>query len=128
MKEKRSPQVRRLTSEYIEHQERQKEERERRMKGVKRRLSVFGGFLGAFIIFAVITLFQQHSAIQDQEHENSQLELQLADIKDEEEALEEKVEALHDPEYIAELARRDFFMSKPGETLFQLPRSQEVEE
>jgi cell division protein DivIC len=128
MKDKRYPQVRRLTSEYIEHQEKMREEKERRKKGLKRRLSVFGGAIGAFMIFAVITLFQQHNAIESQEQENYQLETQLSDMKEEGTALEEEIEALHNPEYIAELARRDYFLTKPNETLFQLPRDEEPSE
>lgn len=128
MGEGRNSQVRRLTTEYMERQEQLAEKRQRRRKGLKRRMSVFGAGLFLFFLIASVTLFQQHSTIQESEQENQQLEQQLAEMKEEEGALETEIEALQDHEYIADLARRDFFMSKPGETLFQLPRNQVVDE
>ncbi|SDO59835.1 FtsB family cell division protein [Alkalicoccus daliensis] len=128
MEEGRKTQIRRLTTEYMERQEQQEEHRQRRLKGLKRRLSVFGAGVLLFFLIASVTLFQQHATIQESEQENQQLEQRLAEMETEGKELEAEIEALHDEEYIAELARRDFFMSKPGETLFQLPRSQVVEE
>lgn len=128
MGEGRNPQVRRLTSEYMDRQEQLAEMKHRRRKGIKRRMSVFGAGLFLFFLIASVTLFQQQTTIQESEQENQQLEQQLAEMKEEEGSLEAEIEALQDPEYIADLARRDFFMSKPGETLFQLPRDQVVEE
>lgn len=128
MEEGRKTQIRRLTTEYMERQEQLEEQRQRRKKGLKRRLSVFGAGMFLLSLIASVTLFQQHSTIQESEQENQQLEQQLADMETEGTELEAEIEALHDDEYIAELARRDFFMSKPGETLFQLPRSQVIDE
>ncbi|MFC4737774.1 septum formation initiator family protein [Bacillus daqingensis] len=120
----RKTEIKKLTTEYMHRQEEMEEKRSRRMKGLKRRLSVFGAFMLLFVIIVSVTLYQQHSAIQDSERENQLLQEELEELQAEGSSLEEEIELLHDPEYIAELARRDFFLSKPGETLFQLPRSQ----
>nr|WP_236785214.1 septum formation initiator family protein [Alteribacter salitolerans] len=74
-------------------------------------------------IFTVFTLFSQHSTIQEQEKIQEELDQNLANLEKEELELKEEKQLLQDYDYIAELARRDYFLTKPGETLFQLPRS-----
>ncbi|WP_026688683.1 FtsB family cell division protein [Alteribacter aurantiacus] len=113
----------RLASEYAEEQERLKDQKRRRRKGLVRRMSVFGVLMFAMFIFTVFTLFSQHSTIQDQQQKQGELETNLANLEQEENELKEEIELLQDYDYIAELARRDYFLTKPGETLFQLPRS-----
>ncbi|SES40847.1 FtsB family cell division protein [Salipaludibacillus aurantiacus] len=115
--------VRQLSSEYMEKQTLLEEQRLRRKKGLIRRLSVFAIIFSLIMGVAGVTLYQQHTSIQAQKEENRQMEEELQLMEREEESLKQEIEWLHDPEYIAELARRDFFLTKEGETLFQLPRS-----
>ncbi|MCE7791264.1 septum formation initiator family protein [Salipaludibacillus sp. CUR1] len=115
--------VRQLSSEYMEKQALLEEQRLRRKKGLVRRLSVFAIIFSLIMGVAGVTLYQQHTAIQAQKEESRQMEEELQLMEREEESLKQEIEWLHDPEYIAELARRDFFLTKEGETLFQLPRS-----
>ncbi|ADU28353.1 FtsB family cell division protein [Evansella cellulosilytica] len=115
--------VRTLTSEYMEQQTLLHEHKLRRRKGLIRRLTFFGCLIMGFFIFTGITLYNQHTLINEQELEKQQLEDKLLELENEEQNLKEEIELLHDPDYIAEIARRDFYLTKPGETLFQLPRS-----
>lgn len=115
--------VRQLTSEYMEKQELLEEQRRRRRKGLIRRLSVFAVFMILFFALTGFTLLQQQSSIQQQKVEQEKLDEELLQMEKQQSQLSQEIEWLHDPEYIAELARRDFFLTKPGETLFQLPRS-----
>ncbi|MGJ9385068.1 cell division protein [Salipaludibacillus neizhouensis] len=115
--------VRQLTSEYMEKQELLTQQRKRRRKGLVRRLSVFAVLMIIFFSITGVTLFQQQSSIQQQEVEQEQLDKTLSLMEKEQSHLTEEIQWLQDPEYIAELARRDYFLTKPGETLFQLPRT-----
>lgn len=115
--------VRRLTSEYMEKQAVLHEHKLRRRKGLIRRLTVFGLIIVVFMVFTGITLYSQITTIQEQEVRQQSLEEELFMLEREEAHLTEEIELLHNPDYIAEIARRDFFLTKPGETLFQLPRS-----
>lgn len=115
--------VRQLTSEYMEKQEILVEQRKRRRKGLVRRLSVFAVLMIIFFSITGFTLAQQQTSIHQQEVEREQLENELSLMEKEQSHLTEEIQWLQDPEYIAELARRDYFLTKPGETLFQLPRS-----
>ncbi len=113
----------RLASQYAEEQEKLKEQKKRRRKGLVRRMSVFGILMFAMFIFTVFTLHSQHTTIQQQEQQQEELDETLVYLQQEETDLREEIELLQDYDYIAEIARRDFFLTKPGETLFQLPRS-----
>ncbi|WP_416148126.1 FtsB family cell division protein [Salipaludibacillus sp. HK11] len=115
--------IRQLTSEYMERQALLEEQRRRRRKGLIRRLSVFTFCAVIFLSFVGVTIFQQQASIQAQNTQIEQMEEEFVHLEKEEVRLKQEIEWLHDPEYIAELARRDFFLTKPGETLFQLPRS-----
>ncbi|CAM3987434.1 FtsB family cell division protein [Alkalicoccus chagannorensis] len=128
MREDRLKEVRRLKSEYAERQKEKQEVEDRRRRGLKRRLSVLGSAMGIMVIILSAVLFQQQQAISQHETENLQREAQLEEMQADAEALEEKIDQLQDPDYIGEIARRDYFLSKPGETLFQLPRSEERDE
>ncbi|MFA9559796.1 septum formation initiator family protein [Evansella sp. AB-rgal1] len=115
--------VRKLTSEYMEKQSKLQEYNQRRRKGLARRLTVFGTFIALFFIFIGYTLYNQQNTLQEIKSEKQEVEERLLFLKNEEVKLEEEIVLLQDPEYIAEIARRDFYLTKPGETLFQLPRS-----
>ncbi|EFS04534.1 DivIC family protein, partial [Listeria seeligeri FSL S4-171] len=41
--------------------------------------------------------------------------------KDEEEALNNQIKKLHDDDYIAKLARSEYYLSKDGEIIFNIP-------
>lgn len=124
MEQDNKAKIRRLTSEYMEKQALLDEQRRRRRKGLLRRLSMFAMCVIVLLSFAGVTLYQQQATIDNQKVESQQLMDDLAYMEQEESRLTEEIDWLHDPEYIAELARRDFLLTKPGETLFQLPRSE----
>ncbi|TMW69948.1 FtsB family cell division protein [Alteribacter natronophilus] len=123
MHDQRRETFERLASKYAREQELLQEQKRRRRKGLVRRMSIFAVLMTAGLIFTVYTLFSQHSTMQQQENEQAELTQQLAELEQEELALREEKELLQDYDYIAEIARRDYFLSKPGETLFQLPQA-----
>ncbi|MCR6108830.1 septum formation initiator family protein [Bacillus sp. A301a_S52] len=122
MQQDNQKKIRRLTSEYMEKQVQMEEQRLRRQKGLVRRLSVFA------VVFLIIlgtggsVLYQQYVSIQKQQETNESLEEDLIAMEKEASQLEQEIKWLNDPEYIAELARRDYFLTQDGEILFQLPR------
>jgi len=87
----------------------------------KKRVRVLIIILLAFTVWAGFTVFRQ--LVEIKEVHGELLEL----LEDEQEALavkeglENKVLLLQNPEYIAELARKYYFLSKPGEYIFIYP-------
>ncbi|ADC49714.1 MULTISPECIES: FtsB family cell division protein [Alkalihalophilus] len=120
---KRSSTVREMDSQYIEKREQELEFQAKKRRGLIRRLSVLGifGFILAGI--ASVTFYAQASTINEKQEEKQALEQELELLKAEEKRLEQEIINYNDLDYIAEIARRDYYLSKPGETLFKLPDS-----
>lgn len=123
MANNRKANIRRLNSEYMDEQSMLYEHKLRRKRGVIRRLSVYGFVMVIFMAFIGFTMHNQQQTIQDQVEKKQMLEEELSVLTDNELELKDEIALLHDPEYIAEIARRDFYLIMPGETLFQLPRT-----
>ncbi|MDG5789992.1 septum formation initiator family protein [Evansella sp. AB-P1] len=115
--------VKRLTTEYMEKQGLLQEQKLKRRKGLRRRLSVYAIGFSVFFVLIGITLMNQQTAIQEQNVEKQLLEEELLSLQNKESDLREEIELLQDPEYIAEIARRDYYLTFPNETLFQLHQS-----
>ena len=64
--------------------------------------------------------------IYDKYNEASELEAQLADLKDNEEKLESEINRLQDPEYLARYAREKYFYSKENELIIRIPEKEET--
>jgi cell division protein DivIC len=112
-----------MDSQYIEKREQELEFQAKKRRGLIRRLSVLGifGFILAGI--ASVTFYAQASTINEKQEEKQALEQELELLKAEEKRLEQEIINYNDLDYIAEIARRDYYLSKPGETLFKLPDS-----
>lgn len=117
--------LKQLTEEVERKHRIYEEQRLKRRRGLVRRLSVFAVIILLFTGFAMVTLYQQAGQMSDQKSEIARLEVQQQELKSEEIQLESEIESLQDHDYIAEIARRDFFLTKSGETLFQVPEHQE---
>ena len=113
--------VRRIKSDYVAEHEAIQEKLARRRKGIIRRLTAVTLGVFMFIGFATYTIYNQGAFIQEQQAEKNRLEEELQVLQQEEEELSDVIKNLYDPDYIAEIARRDFYLTKPGETLFQVP-------
>ncbi|MGM7703725.1 FtsB family cell division protein [Pseudalkalibacillus sp. Hm43] len=113
-------------NENIMDQERKKQDRaRRRKKGLYRRLVVFGVLVVIMFAVMISTLTSQATVIAEKKEEQQKVEQNLEDVKKEKAQLSEEVNKLQDPDYIGEVARRDYNMSKPGETIFKLPKNKE---
>ena len=119
--DKKKKNISQIDSPYVQYQEKRTQSFERKRLGLKRRL-VF------FMLFAVITtgivlatLYSQKSALKDKEAQKQELKEQLSSLQKEEEQLKEEIVKLNDDEYIAKLARKEYFLSDDGEIIFNLP-------
>lgn len=95
--------------------------KKRRRRGLYRRLVAYG-ILATVVTCAFISIFlSQHQLLQAKQQERESLEAELQVANQAEIELKEEIERLNDYEYVGEIARRDFFFSKKGETIFKLP-------
>lgn len=89
-------------------------------KGQIRRKRIMYLFLGSFLIWASYNWYEQSKVVQAKKEELQQLEQQLAERLEEKAMLEYKLQRLNDPEYLANLARSNLYLSKPGEIIFTI--------
>ena len=120
---KHKPKVTEVHSEYHQEKQLQDKVKERRKRGLVRRLTAFAVAALAIAILFISVFTSQAATIEEKNLQQKQAEEELTKLKDQEKYLTEEIEKLNDLDYIGELARRDYFMSKPGETIFKLPSS-----
>lgn len=90
-------------------------------KGQKRRKKLLAVIIIPFCVWAGFTWYDQQSALLSKKEELTKVQQQYDQVKLENEELNYQVKKLNDKEYIAEIARRDYHLAKPGEVIFITP-------
>lgn len=88
----------------------------------KKRMRSITILLLLFMLWTGITVYNQRIDIKDKENKLEELKLSEQQAIDTKKELENKVLLLQDEEYIADLARKYYFLSKPGEYIFISPQ------
>lgn len=112
--------VREFNSYYREQQEIAMEKNSKRQKGIVRRLSTLGIFVIIAILVTTLTLQSQKNVLENKLEKKQQLETEVAHIQLIERDLQDEIENLNNLEYISEIARRDYYLTKPGEIIFKV--------
>ncbi|GAE36578.1 FtsB family cell division protein [Halalkalibacter akibai] len=120
----RTSRVREMDKAYIQQREQELEYEKRKRRGLLRRLTAMAVIILALGSIGFVTVYAQANSIEEKKQEKIALEERLEQLKLEEKRLHEDIKNYNDLDYIAEIARRDYYLSKPGETLFKLPDSQ----
>ncbi|ENR6338550.1 septum formation initiator family protein [Listeria monocytogenes] len=113
--------VARIENRYIKDTATMKKTRSRRRIALFRRLAFMA------IIFVVvgglltITYTKQALTLKEKKAKQVQVNKKMVAMKDEEEALNEQIKKLHNDDYIAKLARSEYYLSKDGEIIFNIP-------
>lgn len=110
--------VTRMKSDYIQEYEAQERKEKRRRKAILKRLVVFSTL--AVLVLGSLTIyhFKQRSIQADIENEYTELQEEMNQLEKEEKDLMEEIALLKDEDYILELARTNYFLSKEGELIF----------
>lgn len=110
-----------IHTEYV-HSLQQKVERKKARKiRLYRRLTVFA--LIAIVILGVLThtFVEQKKMLALKEQEKTELLADIKDAEEEHELLTRNIANLNDDEYIAKLARQEYFLSEKDEIIFSMP-------
>lgn len=73
----------------------------------------------------ISTYLSQLSALDDMRANKKQLDKEFAGLVKQQQILQEEIVKLNDDEYIAKLARKEYFLSKKNEIIFNLPQNEE---
>ena len=86
-----------------------------------RRLLVFFVFAVAILGFLGKTIVNQNQRLEEKQVAKQQLKVEFEEVQDLQELLKLQLAKLDDDEYIAKLARKEYFLSEEGEIIFTIP-------
>ncbi|MFD1736911.1 septum formation initiator family protein [Bacillus salitolerans] len=92
-----------------------------RRRGLVRRLTVFGIVVSIVSFFMITTFLSQNEALGHKLEQRNKLQAELQKMETKQTRLEEEIVKLNDDEYIAKIARRDYFLSNENEIIFSIP-------
>ncbi|TCS80153.1 FtsB family cell division protein [Tepidibacillus fermentans] len=91
-------------------------------KNSKKRLQWVLFILFLFLVWAGYTGYNQWTVIQQKKDKIEKLKVQEQNVQKEKQELEKQILLLQKDDYIAEIARKYYFLSKPGEFIFISPQ------
>jgi len=95
----------------------------RKKSAARKRIRLVSIFVLALSAWAGVTAWGQSEKFNEKMAIVNQLQAELQQVERLNEQLKQEVDRLNDPEYREELARKDFYLAKPGETVFDIPKS-----
>ncbi|WP_102264814.1 FtsB family cell division protein [Mesobacillus jeotgali] len=118
----RKKNIARIENQYVQQREKAGIAESRKRKLLFRRLAVFALFASIISYLMISTYISQSAALEKKQAEKEQFEQKLASLQKKQEILDEEIVKLNDDEYIAKLARKEYFLSEKNEIIFNLPK------
>ncbi|MBS4201496.1 septum formation initiator family protein [Bacillus sp. FJAT-49732] len=110
-----------LETNYMKQQEVHMRRTAKRKKLLIRRLSVFLILTMALSYLVISTFIFRTDVLETKKKEEAELEKTLAELEKKQTMLENEIVKLNDDDYIAKLARSEYFLSEKGEIIFNIP-------
>ncbi|MBS4198026.1 FtsB family cell division protein [Lederbergia citri] len=110
-----------LETNYMKQQEVIMRRTAKRKKLLIRRLSIFLILTVALSYLVISTFMYRSGVLEAKKKEEAKLEKTLAELEKEQIKLEDEIVKLNDDEYLAKLARSEYFLSEEGEIIFNIP-------
>lgn len=117
-----------LETNFMKQQEVSMRRAAKRKKLLIRRLSVFLVLALVLSYLTISSYVSRTSLLEAKKEEKVKLEATLAKLEKKQAMLENEVIKLNDDEYIAKLARSEYFLSDKGEIIFNIPEQKKKEE
>ncbi|WP_169057700.1 FtsB family cell division protein [Bacillus pumilus] len=117
---KRKRNIAQIQNDYQKQMEQQAQRLKRKRRGLLRRLTVFGVIVLMFAVLVTSALWSQSYSLKEKEEKKVALEKELKQLQTKQEDISDEIKKLKSKEYVLELARRDYYMSKKGEKIFDV--------
>ncbi|MBD8016774.1 septum formation initiator family protein [Microbacterium sp. APC 3898] len=117
-----------IRNDYVRSVEMEGERKKAHRVRLFRRLTVFGLLVLMATIWVGSTIYAQTQTISEKEELRIQALQQLEEVEKQQSQLEEQILLLNDEEYLAKLARKDYFLSDEGEIIFTTPNTEKKDE
>lgn len=110
-----------LNNDYVRSNVESKHKKRKEIIYRRRRTALYLIVAGV-IVFGLIDLWiYQKDRLAEKQAEKEALAVELKQIKEHQEMLKLQITKLEDDEYIAKLARKEYFLSDEGEIIFAIP-------
>ncbi|MET1014259.1 MAG: septum formation initiator family protein [Paenisporosarcina sp.] len=116
-----------INKDYVRSVERQEERQKAHKVRLFRRLGLFALLVVVVMSWLTMTMFSQKSALAAKEQQKLEAKQELVEILEEQEMLKSQIVKLNDDEYIAKLARKEYFLSEEGEIIFSIPEKEDTD-
>lgn len=100
----------------------------KRKKLLFRRLAIFFLLMITISYMLISTLISRNDLLSEKKMEKEKLEKTIAQLDKKHALLKDEIVKLNDDEYIAKLARSEYFLSEDGEIIFNIPKPKDKEE
>lgn len=120
--------VRTLQNDYVRSSDNKVKYSKKQKVRFRRRMVVFCLGASAVLVFLVSTYISQNERLQEKQQQKEEVLAELQEVKEQQEMLNLQIAKLEDDEYIAKLARKEYFLSDDGEIIFTIPSDEENEE
>lgn len=111
--------VTKIKSTYINEYDAQKKSSNLRKKRLKQRLAITAVIMMTVFFVFVTYHMKQYKLHADKQKAYDTLTEELKTLEKKEKELQEEIDLLNDEEYILDIARTNYFLSKEGELIFQ---------
>ncbi|WP_431028599.1 FtsB family cell division protein [Lysinibacillus sp. LZ02] len=123
--------VKTLDNDYVRSNAnlaKQQQMRHRQKVLSRRRLAVFTVLATAVCVALVSMMMNQNTRLAEKEAQKIEVQAQLTAVKEQQDMLKLQIAKLEDDEYIAKLARKEYFLSEEGEIIFTIPKDNDEKE
>ena len=123
--------VKTLDNDYVRSNAKlvkQKQIKQRQKILSRRRLAVFFVVAAAVCIVLVSTMVSHNARLAEKEAQITNVQEELMTVQEQKQMLELQIAKLQDDEYIAKLARKEYFLSEEGEIIFTIPKESDKKE
>lgn len=115
-----------IHTEYVQSLQQKVDRKKARKVRLYRRLAVLS--IAAILVLSVLThtFIDQKKMLTLKKQEHEELLVELEALEDEQNSLTGQLAKLNDDEYIAKLARQEYFLSDKNEIIFSMPNKKEI--
>lgn len=113
-----------INKDYVRSVERQEKHQKAHKVRLLRRLIAFAVLVAIAMVWLTMTMFSQSNVLAAKDQQKQEALKVLAEVKEEQEMLQSQIVKLNDDEYIAKLARKEYFLSEEGEIIFSIPENE----
>lgn len=122
-KPSRQNSISRIHQDFVKQEEAKAKRRHNQKVSLYRNLAVMTIVFFLVVGSLLFTLVHQKNNLQQKKEEKVALEKELKNQVSEQKELKTQIVKLDDDDYIAKIVRKDLFLSKKGEKIFNIPNS-----